>query len=353
MKLTRSVLLVILSAALFVQLVIISYNQATGFIRISGLAEFAVRLSFGSTLSFAFGVLLFLADERLIRLLDRRFAWETRPAARLAATLLAVAAIGWLLGTAITAVAHAVSPYSDGFPRNAVNNALITMVINLIVAAVIEAVLWYRRGREAARDAAALEQENLRLRFETLKQQLNPHFLFNALNTLSSLIGRDDMRAQAFVDDFSAVYGYTLDVLERPAVTLREELDFARDYVALQQVRFSDGVRTEIDIDSRLLDRLVPPLAVQTLLENALKHNSATPERPLRLTLRTVDGTLEVANNLQPRHEHSIGRGGARGGIGLENLRRRYALISGSEPVISLTGDRFVASLPLIEAQQP
>lgn len=353
MKLTRPVLFVILAAALFVQLVIIGYNQATGFIRIGGVTEFVIRLAFGSAVSFVFGVLLFLADQWMIRLLDRRFTWETRPAARVAAEVLAVAAIGTVFGTAVTGASHLVSPYREGFAHSAVNNTLITMVINLIIAAVIEATLWYRRGREAERDAAALEQENLRLRFETLKQQLNPHFLFNALNTLSSLIGRDDRRAQIFVEDFSAVYRYTLDVLERPAVTLREEMDFARDYLALQQVRFGDGVTAEMDIDSRLLERLVPPLAVQTLLENALKHNSATPERPLHLTLRTIDDMLEVGNTLQPRQERPGARSGRRTGIGLENLRRRYALISGSEPDITMTGDRFVARLPLIEAQHP
>jgi len=344
MKPTRSILISIPVAATLIQLLIITYNHATGFINISGPLEFLVRLAFGTTFTALFGAALFFVDTGTIERLERRFAWRERPLPRSGIELLAVAVIGMFFGALVTVVVHLIAPYEDGLLSNVVNNALITAVINLVLAAALEALLWYRRGQEAQLEAERLARENLQMRFETLKQQLNPHFLFNSLNTLSSLIGRDDERAQDFVDEFSAVYRYTLEVIDRPLVSLEEELRFARDYLALQRTRFGDGVRVDTRVDGALLQRMIPPLAVQTLLENALKHNAATAEEPLHIMIAAEDGALVVRNRLQARR--TLER---RSGVGLENLRKRYALVSDREPRITVTGEEFIVSLPLVE----
>ncbi|MBE0646021.1 MAG: histidine kinase [Bacteroidetes bacterium] len=347
MKATRNTLLSLLAAALLVQLLIIGYNHATGFIHVRSVTEFLFRLAFSGTFSFVFGAALFFTDVRVIRWLDAQLPWARRVLPRVVTELLTTALIGAAYGVLVTATVHMIAPYEAGFLRNAANNALITAVINLIMMSVLEGASWYQRGQRALLAAETLERENLQLRFETLKQQLNPHFLFNALNTLSALIGHDDERAQTFVEEFSSVYRYTLDVIDRPMVTLREELEFAREYLALQQTRFRDGIRVLTSVDSGCLDFLLPPLAVQTLLENALKHNVATADQPLELRIETEGAALVVRNTLQPRHGHD-----RRSGVGLANLRKRYALISDQEPEILLTNEACIARLPLITSER-
>ena len=183
-------------------------------------------------------------------------------------------------------------PYEDGMLKNVINNSLITSVINIIIITVIEAIVWFKRSQQSLVIAEKLERENSQIRFETLKSQLNPHFLFNSLNVLSSLIKHDSDKAQNFVDEFSSVYRYTLDVIEKPVVELREELDFAKSFLFLQKIRFDNAVDMEINVDASKLNYLVPPLAVQTLLENAFKHNKASIDSPLKIKIYNEDDSL-------------------------------------------------------------
>ncbi|MDZ7764488.1 MAG: histidine kinase [Melioribacteraceae bacterium] len=133
--------------------------------------------------------------------------------------------------------------------------------------------------------AQILEKENAEIRFETLKGQLNPHFLFNSLNVLSSLIGKDAEKAREFVDEFSMVYRYTLDVIDNQVVELSEEMSFVKAFLYLQKIRFDDAMMYDVNIDAEKLNRLVPPLALQTLLENCFKHNRASEDSPLRIKI--------------------------------------------------------------------
>jgi hypothetical protein len=277
MRPSRNILIGILLSAALIQLLIITYNHVTGFLHVGSVLEFAVRLGFGTVFTALFGGAVFFIDAWTIRRLDHLAGWERQPITRVFLEFFSAVFIGLIAGVTLTAVVHMIAAYEDGFAGNAINNALITAVINMILITVLEALFWFRRGQEAQLAAEVLQRENLQLRFETLKQQLNPHFLFNSLNTLSSLIGRDDERAERFIEGFSSVYRYTLDVIDRPLVTVAEELGFAREYIALQQTRFRDGLVVETMVDGALLQRLLPPLAVQTLLENALKHNAASP----------------------------------------------------------------------------
>ena len=152
------------------------------------------------------------------------------------------------------------------------------------------------------RRAEVLERENADIRFAILKTQLNPHFLFNSLNVLSSLIGKDAGRAQHFVDEFSAVYRYILEVIDLPVVELRRELEFARSYLYLQSIRFADGIEVDVDIRSDQLDLYVPPLALQTVIENAFKHNRASADAPLHLRIAGKDGTAHRAERSPATH---------------------------------------------------
>ncbi|MCU0344157.1 MAG: histidine kinase, partial [Ignavibacterium sp.] len=316
MKLNKYTFLSILLLAFMVQLIIITYNYITGFINVPDIGNFLLRLVIGTSLSFVFALILVFIDLRIINALDRSLPLPERLFVRIPIEFFLAVFAGIVIGTSITVVAELLNPYKDGLIRNIINNSLITSVLNLIIITVIEAIIWFKRNQQSLVKAERLEKENSQIRFETLKSQLNPHFLFNSLNVLSSLIKKDSDKAQNFVDEFSSVYRYTLDVIEKPVVELREEIDFAKSYLFLQKIRFDNAVDMDINVDASKLNYFVPPLAVQTLLENAFKHNKATTDNPLKIKIYNENDLLLVVNNLQPKIKSADSKG-----VGLNNLR--------------------------------
>lgn len=199
---------------------------------------------------------------------------------------------------------------------------------------------------EANTQLLKVQKENLQSQFEILKQQMNPHFLFNSLNVLSGLIGRDVAKAQLFIDEFSQIYRYVLETIEKPVVTLAMELGFVRSYIFLQQIRYGDNLVFTVNIPSALLKLHMPPLSLQVVLENAIKHNTVNENFPLHINIYSDDETLVVANNIQPRV--SMGR---TTGMGQKNMVRRYSIISEMTPVFQIVNDQYIARLPLLNIE--
>lgn len=346
MKLNKYTILTILLLAFFVQLIIITYNYVTGFIVVPNIGNYLTRLIIGTSFSFVFALVLVYLDLQIINRLDRNFPLPEKLLLRIPAEFFLAVLAGIFIGSSITIIAGTLMPYADGLLKNNINNSLITSVLNIIVITVIEAIVWFKRNQQSLVKAEKLERENSQIRFETLKSQLNPHFLFNSLNVLSSLIKKDSDKAQNFVDEFSSVYRYTLDVIEKPVVELREEIDFAKSFLFLQKIRFDNAVDMEINVDVSKLNYFVPPLAVQTLLENAFKHNKATTENHLKIKIYNENDLLLVVNNLQPKIKGSDSKG-----VGLSNLRKRYELLGDELPQFSVTEKEYVAKIPLIEPE--
>ncbi|MCC6448226.1 MAG: sensor histidine kinase [Chitinophagaceae bacterium] len=344
MKLNKNIILTILALAGFIQLIIISYNFLTGYIIITGFVNFITRLIIGTSFSFVFALLLVFLDIQIINTLDKIFRLPERLLPRIPSELILTVITGALIGTIVTIIAGAIMPYQDGLIKNIITNSIITSVINIIMISVIEAISWFKRSQASLLVAEVLLKENSQIRFETLKSQLNPHFLFNSLNVLSSLIKKDSEKAQNFVDEFSSVYRYTLDVIEKPVVELKEELDFAKSYLFLQKIRFDNSVITEINVDASKLNYFVPPLAVQTLLENSFKHNKISAQSPLTIKIYTEDDNLVVVNNLQPKIKSSDSKG-----VGLNNLNKRYELLGERLPEYSVTEKEYIAKILLIK----
>jgi sensor histidine kinase YesM len=346
MKLNRNTILTIFLLALFVQLIIITYNYITGFIVVPNFGNYLTRLAIGTSFSFVFALILVFLDLQIINRLDKIFPLPERLITRVPAEFIFSTIIGAIIGSLITLVAGTLMPYEDGLLKNVINNSLITSVLNIIIITVIEAIVWFKRNQQSLVRAEKLERENSQIRYETLKSQLNPHFLFNSLNVLSSLIKKDSDKAQNFVDEFSSVYRYTLDVIEKPVVELKEEIDFAKSFLFLQKIRFDNAVDMEINVDASKLTYLVPPLAVQTLLENAFKHNKATTDSPLKIKIHNENDSLVVINNLQPKMKGADSKG-----VGLNNLKKRYELLGEKLPQFSVTEKEYIAKIPLIKPE--
>lgn len=167
-----------------------------------------------------------------------------------------------------------------------------------------------------------LQTEKLKSELETMKQQINPHFLFNSLNTLIELIEEDQKKAVGFVRVFSNLYRVVLQSSRRDFVFLEDELAFLMDYWELMKIRFNGTVHLQVDISDEMRKVLIPPLCLQLLIENAIKHNKATNETPLYITVFESKGTLVIQNNTNPKPFVSYSEG-----LGLVNLQKRFSLL--------------------------
>ena len=214
-----------------------------------------------------------------------------------------------------------------------------------LVAAILYGWI-YRLGTQ--RQAMAVENErlkneNLITRYHMLVGQVNPHFFFNSLNSLAMLVReKQDEKALTYIDQLSYTFRYILQNGQSTLVTLDEEIRFAEAYAYLFKIRYADKLFFDIHIEERYRQWLLPSLSLQPLIGNAVKHNAITRSHPLHVSLRTEEGTLVVSNPVVPKLSPEPGTG-----IGLENLRKRWELITGHSIEVSRTEERFTVRLPL------
>ena len=182
--------------------------------------------------------------------------------------------------------------------------------------------------------------------FESLKNQLDPHFLFNSLNVLSSLIDENPRQAQKFTASMSKIYRYVLEQKDKELVTVEDEVEFAKTYCDLLKTRFEDSVDFVFDVNKDDLRRFVVPLSLQLLLENCIKHNFATSSKPLIIKIFSENNTLCIENNLQAREQIKESAG-----IGLANIVQRYSLLTKRNVFIEKSEDYFKVKLPVLSAK--
>jgi sensor histidine kinase YesM len=223
--------------------------------------------------------------------------------------------------------------------------------LSLAVSAVLSLFFYYFVEREHVRQnlqqevvrVAQLQKETFQAQLEALQKQVDPHFLFNSLNVLGSLIHLDPDRAVRFLGQLADVYRALLDTGAQPLVPLHREMALVRAYAQLMETRFGEALRVEWDVPPAWEQALVPPTAVQMLLENAIKHNGSTTRRPLRIKVCAADGLLVVENNRQPRPDAV-----ASTHLGLQNIQRRYQHLTDRPVEIVPTPESFIVRLPLL-----
>lgn len=220
------------------------------------------------------------------------------------------------------------------------------VAIRLIMAALIFAVFQQALKMTKQRESLyaqnlLLQTEKLKSELETMKQQINPHFLFNSLNTLIDLIEDDQKKAVGFVRVFSNLYRVVLQSSRQDFVFLEDELAFLNDYWELLKIRFNGAVHLTVNISDEKRKMLIPPLSLQLLIENAVKHNKATNENPLYIEVFETYDTLVIQNNINPKPFVSYSEG-----LGLVNLQKRFSLLVA--PIeYGLDKDVFKVILPL------
>jgi len=226
-----------------------------------------------------------------------------------------------------------------------INSGIILgFIVNLIFLTFWEGDYILIKYKESLQEKETLEQLSIQQEFELLKSQVNPHFLFNCFNTLSSLISEDPKMADAFLNELSKVYRYLLSSNEDSLSTLQKELDFINSYHQLLKTRYGSGLQMQIDINRKYEHYLIPSLTLQLLVENAVKHNVVSKSSPLLIDIFTTTGNkLIVNNNLQKKTQNVVSTK-----IGLDNIRSKYELLNKHEFRVLEDDKNFTVVLPLI-----
>lgn len=207
-----------------------------------------------------------------------------------------------------------------------------------------------RHWRESELDIERFQKEHIRSQLDSLRNHLDPHFLFNNLNILSSLVDKDQKASRVFISKFAEVYRAILRTKSDDLILLSEEVEFIQAYIYLIQTRFEDNIRFKLELNGALSRKVLPPLTLQMLIENAIKHNLITEGRPLEIRLYQPDeNSLTVSNTLNRKPEEP------RNGLsqtGIANIKKRYSHFTDEEVLVNETDTHFEVRIPLLQIEQ-
>lgn len=215
------------------------------------------------------------------------------------------------------------------------------MLITYLITAIHELVFFYKQWKHNFSKSIRLEKDNIQAKYETLKTQINPHFLFNSLNSLTNLVDENEA-AVRYITDLSDFFRYMLGSRDKELVLVREEINLLKKYIHLQQSRFKTNLSIAVDVPESFYHYAISPLVLQMLVENSIKHNIISRDKPLKVSVRTGDESLVVENNLQKKS------GISSTGQGLRNITERYRHFTTREVEITETSAIFKVAIPLL-----
>ena len=295
------------------------------------------------SVSFTFTLTLWEGNRAITMNLRRRYPHSGQTARRLITQLL-LCVIFTLVATLLIGMSFAAIGVPICAPDQRLNMALSNLIPMGMVLSIYEGAYFFNEWIKNLQHSEALAKENIRSQFEALKNQLDPHFLFNSMNTLAALIDEHNEPAQKYLEQLSDVYRYVLVSKEKETVPLHEEWAFVESYIYLNKTRFRDNLIVNNELPESAMHQLVPPLSLQLLVENAIKHNVVSKDRPLTLRL-SIDshGYITVENNIQKKNilEKSTK-------TGLQNMINRYALLTDERVEVLQTTDMFSVKIPTL-----
>lgn len=225
---------------------------------------------------------------------------------------------------------------------------IFSLMIALIITLAFHAFYFYKYLQQSKIKEQEYLAKSNQAQLDALKTQLDPHFLFNSLNVLSSLIEEKPKQAQQFTVKLSNIYRYVLDSRMKDLTDVSDEIKFAEDYIQLLKMRFENAVRFTIDEKIKSMDAKLIPLSIQLLLENAVKHNQINSDKPLRISILHKADHLQICNNKNPLKRTTP----SREGVGLENIKKRYQRFTDLQVKIEDNKAEFCVSLPLLQIDE-
>ncbi|MEM6540203.1 MAG: histidine kinase, partial [Bacteroidota bacterium] len=220
---------------------------------------------------------------------------------------------------------------------------VMALLIGVFTLTILEIHFQVRASNEKEIENEQLNRENLSLKYIQLKNQINPHFLFNSLSILSALVKSNQDNAQLFIQNLSEIYRYVLFQDQKDLVPLKQELEFITSFIEILRFRYDEGLQVTIDIKEAALSKGIIPMTLQLLIENAVKHNIVDENSPLVIDIKSEGNNLIICNNLNKKIVISKGSK-----IGLNMIRKRYKIVNSSEIMVTNESDRFVVKIPLI-----
>lgn len=293
-----------------------------------------------SFFSFFNWILLWAINTELNDFLSSRISWIKEPIKRLTIGIVATVVCTALGVVLIITIFEAITSIRFGSYRNVV---IPSLIITFFISLFFHGRGFFLQWRKSFQDAERYQRESMTATYESLKSQVNPHFLFNSLNALTNLVYEDPDKAVKFIKQLSEVYRYVLETRDKELVSLEEELKFLESYAFLQKIRFGNKLLIEITLDG--VKSRVAPLALQMLFENAVKHNEISDDKPLRIKLFAESNFLVVENTFQARTTTAE----SSSGLGLDNICKRYQFLSNVPVSIKQASTTFTVKLPLIE----
>ena len=283
----------------------------------------------------------------IIIYLRKRFPYHQETRKRLIYSAMAIIAMFTIVHFLLDATVH---PYLETLhaPDPGVKDfdyIVASFTILTLCATIYESIFLYAAWKKSIIEKEQLKRENIQSQFEGLKAQVNPHFLFKSLNTLTYIIPEDPDKAVQFVQKLSKVYRYILEIRDKELISLEEEITFLQSYIFLLKERFGENLQIHIEVPPEVLQFQTIPLSLQILFENAIKHNIISTQKPLTIEVFIEKGSkLLVKNNLQKKKQAMSSTK-----IGLQNIKNRYAFFTQEEVDIIVTTESFMVSLPLIK----
>lgn len=293
-------------------------------------------------------IIVWEGNLRIDTLMNIKFPWEKSPGNRILAHL----PVSLIFSTlAIYFSMLAFNKFVCQFPDQAKERFMVVAVIigimvTLTTLSIEISTQFFTKWKQSLVEVEKYKTESLQAQLKNLKDQVNPHFLFNNMSVLSSLVYKDQDKAVDFINQLSKVYRYLLDTRNSEMVSLSDELTFVNSYTYLLSIRFDSSLIFKIDIAKEQENKLLPPMALQILIENVIKHNEISTELPLTIGIKTIGDVLEVSNNLQLRSDVEPGSK-----TGLRNIRERYSFFTKREVEVIETKTSFTVRIPLLKGK--
>ena len=296
--------------------------------------------------SFAICYTQWIGHSYFFNLLDKKFSWQEHPRKRAIYGSLAIIVYAVFAYIAVSMLmARIVYGTWSGSQLNwVIKTSYVAIFISFAVSIVFLAFGFFQSWKNSLLQAESLKAEMLRYKYESLQNQINPHFLFNSFNVLSDLVYEDQKKAVNFIGQMSQLFRYVLDSRDKELVPVAEELEFISSFAYLLQTRFEDKLDIKVEVESEA-DEVIVPMSLQLLIENCVKHNEISASKPLSIQIYREENMICVANNLQPKgfRESSTG-------TGLSNLTQQYRFFTDTQIRISETHKEYVVKVPLIKS---
>jgi len=288
-------------------------------------------------------VVMWVGNENLTCIIDHEISWVKYPIRRLV-----VGVTSTVIFTVVVALLLAKGyEYALNLKFNTYSDFIISaLIITFLISFFMHGREFLLRWKESAVEAERYQKENAMAQYQSLKSQVDPHFLFNSLNVLTNLVYEDADKSAKFIKQLSEVYRYVLETRSKELVTLEEEMKFVKAYLYLQQIRFGDKLIVQNNLNGQT--GLVPPLVIQMLVENAIKHNTISEEHPLTIRISEGEKSVVVENNLQKK----MGLPEDSTGIGLNNTRKRYEFLTDRKMEVEEGNGNFKVTIPLISSDE-